>query len=558
MENRFYREFEEKFRGTRNLIIKRLEVYLPFVEPLHFAYPEALMIDLGCGRGEWLELINQKKMKGIGVDLDIGMLEACEEKNLNTIHQDALEYLGHLEDESVSVITAFHIVEHLSFDKIKELVSESKRVLKAGGLLIMETPNPENFMVATLHFYLDPTHIRPIPPDLLSFVPEFFGFETIKVLRLQESEGLKTSISLKLRDILTGTSPDYSVIAQKTAPPELKSEMEDLLSAEFGISTDYLLDRHQAQENKFHSEIHTAIAEIKLSISNSLEELKEKAHQQEIENTQLKTRLLDKQSRIDVLLDQPWQKWAGFWSHHKLQLKEFYIRYLLKIKALVNFNKSKIYHSKINDLSKSALVSRLISAGGEYSSLQSDNSFVFVSSRSSLFRSDVLNKQILSKAKIFQPDDLIDEIIHANGNILSKPIVPNLFIPAEDDRLLTQSGQKKDGLIIVENASSGHALYGPYIDLAAGSYCVRIILSSHHVNKGSVWIDVVSSLASIQHAGKKFVLSKLPKGAGEIVLEIHSPVTIEGFEVRIFCLQRVEMAIYGLEVSATTNNTLAN
>ena len=85
-----------------------------------------------------------------------------------------------------------------------------------GGLLIMETPNPENIVVATRNFYLDPTHQRPIPPMLLAFVAEYAGFARVKTLRLQESKELVNKGDVSLQDVFAGASPDYAVVAQKT------------------------------------------------------------------------------------------------------------------------------------------------------------------------------------------------------------------------------------------------------------------------------------------------------------------------------------------------------
>ena len=249
MSDQFYRAFEEKFRGPRGLIQQRLEVYLPFVQPVCAAYPEALVFDLGCGRGEWLELLQKNSIAAMGVDLDTGMLAACQQINLKVQCQDALESLKQLQDGSASVVSAFHLVEHLPFDRVKDLVAECHRVLKPGGLLIMETPNPENFMVATHNFYLDPTHLRPIPPDLLAFVPEYLGYESVKILRLQETAGVKTHPSLSMLDVLTGASPDYAVVAQKAGHTALKQSLQALFDQAFGISGYALLERQRLQAN---------------------------------------------------------------------------------------------------------------------------------------------------------------------------------------------------------------------------------------------------------------------------------------------------------------------
>ena len=182
----FYRAFEERHRGSRELIKSRLEVYLPFVEPLKTLYKAPEILDLGCGRGEWLELMQHNGFQAKGVDLDEGMLSACRELNLNVCQADALDYLRGLTANRLSVVSAFHVVEHISFEALRQLVDEAYRVLKPGGLLILETPNSENLVVGTSGFYLDPTHQRPLPAQLLAFVVEYAGFARVKTLYLQE------------------------------------------------------------------------------------------------------------------------------------------------------------------------------------------------------------------------------------------------------------------------------------------------------------------------------------------------------------------------------------
>jgi len=273
MSDQFYRAFEEKFRGPRGLIQQRLEVYLPFVQPVCAAYPEALVFDLGCGRGEWLELLQKNSIAAMGVDLDTGMLAACQQINLKVQCQDALESLKQLQDGSASVVSAFHLVEHLPFDRVKDLVAECHRVLKPGGLLIMETPNPENFMVATHNFYLDPTHLRPIPPDLLAFVPEYLGYESVKILRLQETDGVKTHPNLSMLDVLTGASPDYAVVAQKAGHTALKQSLQALFDQAFGISGYALLERQRLQANDFGFKLEKSISKTEILLAQTKAQL---------------------------------------------------------------------------------------------------------------------------------------------------------------------------------------------------------------------------------------------------------------------------------------------
>lgn len=240
----FYRAFEERHRGPRKLIRSRLQVYQPFITPLLGIYQPANAIDLGCGRGEWLELLQETGFTPQGVDLDAGMLAACTERGLPVTQGDALSHLQSLDDASQCIVSGFHIAEHLTFDHLKALVQQAFRVLKAGGLLILETPNPENLVVGTSSFYLDPTHLRPLPPPLLSFLPEYHGFARVRTLRLQEQPELRQRSDITLMDVLGGVSPDYAVVAQKAAAPDVMERFDTVFATQYGIDLNDLAGRY--------------------------------------------------------------------------------------------------------------------------------------------------------------------------------------------------------------------------------------------------------------------------------------------------------------------------
>ena len=247
MSDSFYKAFEEKFRGSRELIKSRLLVYLPFVNPLLEFYKEGKALDLGCGRGEWLELLQESGFDAQGVDLDDGMLAACRELGLKVQTHEAISFLENLPDASQVIVSGFHLVEHIPFPDLQALVQEALRVLKPGGLLILETPNPENIVVGTSNFYLDPTHKRPIPPALLAFIPEYFGCNIIKVLRLQESAELSKNNAPNLLNVLNGVSPDFAVVAQKDGPEQLLDATKPAFEAEYGLTLEELANRYQQQ-----------------------------------------------------------------------------------------------------------------------------------------------------------------------------------------------------------------------------------------------------------------------------------------------------------------------
>ena len=298
MREDFYKAFEDKLRGPRQVIKSRLEAYLPFVELVSSYYPDAEMLDLGCGRGEWIELMGDSGYKAKGVDLDDGMLSECRKIGLDVETADAIKYLGQLPNESQVVVSGFHLVEHIDFDDLLSLVDEALRVLVPGGLLILETPNPENLVVGSSSFYLDPTHVKPLPPSLLAFIPEYFGYEKVKVLRLQEPESIVGSEDLSLLDVLNGVSPDYSVVAQKTADRELLIETSAPFNVEYGLTLDFLATQYSGQQKSVRHE------ESMLKLQEALEQnsilVKHKLWQ-EGEYQKLESQSLFQQKELDRL-----------------------------------------------------------------------------------------------------------------------------------------------------------------------------------------------------------------------------------------------------------------
>ncbi len=257
----FYYRFEEKNRGSRDLIKERLKVYLPFILKCKEAHKDCLALDIGCGRGEWLELMADNGVRAKGIDLDDGMLGPCRERGFDVEKADALEALRKMPDDSLSIVSGFHIAEHLPFDILLQVVHEAKRVLKPAGLLILETPNPENLCVGACNFYIDSTHNHPLPPPLLSFLPEYEGFFRVKILRLQEDKSLAQAKNLSLFNAIAGASPDYSIVAQKEASQEILSSFGDLFEKNFGITMHELCQKYDAGQEQRAAQQESIFAE---------------------------------------------------------------------------------------------------------------------------------------------------------------------------------------------------------------------------------------------------------------------------------------------------------
>ena len=210
-----YASFEDQFRGSREEISRRLQVYIPFLKEARITEG---VLDVGCGRGEWLQLLHSEGIEARGVDRNRVFIEACRSAGLNVIEEDALNYLRSQPDNSLSAITAIHFVEHVPFETLIAVVDEIRRTLKPGGLLIAETPNPENFMVGSCNFYADPTHRNPIPSETLKFLLESRGLHCKEVLKLRPWEEAKIDGDSELVSRFNEyfySAPDYGIVATK-------------------------------------------------------------------------------------------------------------------------------------------------------------------------------------------------------------------------------------------------------------------------------------------------------------------------------------------------------
>ncbi|RKX23952.1 MAG: hypothetical protein DRP47_12100 [Candidatus Zixiibacteriota bacterium] len=211
-----YVSFEERFRGSREDVKQRLQVYLPYVKVALHATDVSPMLDVGCGRGEWLELLEEQKAVIKGVDLNRIMIAQCQALNFDVLEADVIDYLSDVKNNSLSVVSGFHIIEHLPFETLIALLDESFRVLKPGGIIIFETPNPENLIVGAHLFYTDPTHRNPIVPATMQFLAQQRGFTRVEVIRLHKYSdhypAVTTDKQLKLQ---LDNEMDFSVIGYK-------------------------------------------------------------------------------------------------------------------------------------------------------------------------------------------------------------------------------------------------------------------------------------------------------------------------------------------------------
>jgi O-antigen chain-terminating methyltransferase len=161
----------EAFRGSEAEIRHRLDHYL---SELRAAPP---VLDLGCGRGELLLMLREAGVEAIGVEADAAVATAARRRGLEVIEGEVTQVLRQQPDESFGAVTAIHLFEHLEPSTLMTVVDEARRVLRAGGRLIVECPNPHSLRVGATLYWLDPTHRRPLLPETLELFLKCAGFE---------------------------------------------------------------------------------------------------------------------------------------------------------------------------------------------------------------------------------------------------------------------------------------------------------------------------------------------------------------------------------------------
>lgn len=220
LPDEWYVEFEDQFRGEQSVIRERLMHYVEIFKD------KKKVIDLGCGRGEFLELMTEKGVSAYGVDMNQKMVQECRKKGLDVEQKDCIAALNELEDNSLDGIFASQLVEHLSKEELYRLVNLSYDKLSHDGVLVFETVNPLTLGVFCYGFYIDPTHTVPVHPAMLRFMAEKAGFyvEPVGFLnefppeyKFKESDNMiqeEKDVVQKLNEQLYGAQ-DYYLVCRK-------------------------------------------------------------------------------------------------------------------------------------------------------------------------------------------------------------------------------------------------------------------------------------------------------------------------------------------------------
>jgi SAM-dependent methyltransferase len=170
-----YTAFENRFRGSREEIRRRQEGYVGLFHEL------SPVVDLGCGRGEFLEALRAAGVEAHGVEANASAARECRGRGLDVVAGDALGFLHGQAGGSLGGVFAAQVAEHLPPPVLTALLAESHRVLRRGGLLLLETVNPRSVLALVEVFNRDLTHERPLHPDTLSFLAAAAGFTDVRV-----------------------------------------------------------------------------------------------------------------------------------------------------------------------------------------------------------------------------------------------------------------------------------------------------------------------------------------------------------------------------------------
>lgn len=219
-----YFKFQQNMRGSCAEIKEQQKSYVVYFEGCHN------VVDLGCGRGEFLETLRDHDINAVGVDSYLESVKYCKMKGLQVSQGDVAQFLHEQKNDSIDGVFSAQLIEHITVGKILELCKESYRVMKPDSYIVLETPNPTCLSTYMNSFYLDPSHKNPVHPRLMEYLMQECGFRNIQILYTEAS---KTNYHLPLLDVdhcknlkefndgvnflsdIIFGSQDYAIIAQK-------------------------------------------------------------------------------------------------------------------------------------------------------------------------------------------------------------------------------------------------------------------------------------------------------------------------------------------------------
>jgi O-antigen chain-terminating methyltransferase len=206
----FYLRFENRFRGSEEAIKSKQAKYIEYVcRAYKLSNKSEYFLDIGCGRGEFLELLDAAEVPHKGLETNKIEYEALVKKVSNVRLGDCNSFLKNIQDNSLIGISVFQVIEHFDSDYLQRFIKLSYEKIAVNGVLILETVNPK-CNIALSNFFLDITHVRPYPPETIKFLLEWNGFKDIRIIYSSPC-----SEEFRIRNIKECNYMDYGVIAWK-------------------------------------------------------------------------------------------------------------------------------------------------------------------------------------------------------------------------------------------------------------------------------------------------------------------------------------------------------
>jgi SAM-dependent methyltransferase len=196
-----YVVFEDRFRGSQEDVARRVEDYLPLLTAA------SDIVDLGCGRGELLDLLRARGIAARGVDMNSAMVELCRSRGLDVEEGDALSFLQRQRDDSIGGLVAIQVVEHFEPAYLVRVLETAWHKMRRGAPLVLETINPACWMAFFETYIRDPTHQRPLHPDTLKYLVQASGFTAVDVQFLRPIGPSDRLARIADEPIVPGDSP---------------------------------------------------------------------------------------------------------------------------------------------------------------------------------------------------------------------------------------------------------------------------------------------------------------------------------------------------------------
>ncbi len=216
-----YVAFEDRFRGDSTVLA---EAQADYVTKFPASGEQGLIVDVGCGRGEMLEVLIAAGHEVMGIDLDNNMVEVCRAKGLPVVKADGAAWLAACPSETLKGVFSAQVIEHLLTPEIERFIRASLAALRNGGVLVMETINPRSLHALANHFFADVSHVRPIHPETLRFMCEQAGFADVALMELSPHPAVAASRELgtaplddAVRQLVSSVFgfQDYAIVATK-------------------------------------------------------------------------------------------------------------------------------------------------------------------------------------------------------------------------------------------------------------------------------------------------------------------------------------------------------